>query len=113
MTAPRTPVEALAEALHDGTPHHWRGGVDDSISRRACTQFGWEGSDCMRKAPGIIAHLPEGWSLIDAPTLAERLHEGCRAEWASMSARDRAVVTQHGPDAHLGEARGLLGGGGS
>lgn len=96
MTAPGTPVEALAVALDKVLV--WRPQTRDFIV-----------PGTGRIAEDILAHLPSGWSLISAPTLAARLHEACRAEWASMSARDRAVITQHGPDAHLGEAARLLG----
>ena len=42
--------------------------------------------------------------------VARRLHEGCVAEWEARRGRDPdRQFTQHGPNAHEGLARRLLG----
>ena len=100
MTAPRTPVEALAWATADAL----------------C----YDGEECERMhdhiwtaGPTLAALRDKGWHLIDAPTLAARLHQDCLDTSARReAARPGGQYTQHRPDAHLDEARRLLGGGG-
>lgn len=93
MTAPRTPVEALAIGLRARYDHHIPDAQLQDVARVA------------------LAHLPSGWHLISEDTLAERLHQDCLDTIARReAARPGGQYTLHMPDAHLDEARRLLGG---